>query len=147
MRNNKWIGGQGLVEFALILPILLLLVIGALDFGRAFYMKVVMENSAREGAYYMTNHTDEGKATAIVDGVSTTFALAKQATQVEAEESGFTIPLANIEVICMQGGTIDNTCPPGSTVIVTVRSDFEMVVDVLFGGPITMVNDARMFIP
>ena len=64
MRNKKWISGQGLVEFALILPILLLLVVGALDFGRAFYMKTVMENSAREGAYYMANHTDEGKATA-----------------------------------------------------------------------------------
>ncbi len=103
MRNKKWISGQGLVEFALILPILLLLVMGALDFGRAFYMKTVMENSAREGAYYMVNHTDEGKATAVVDGVSTTFAKAKQATQVEAEDSGFTIPLENIEVNCMVG--------------------------------------------
>jgi len=42
--------GQGLVEFALILPFLLLVVLGTFDMGRAVYTKTVISNAAREGA-------------------------------------------------------------------------------------------------
>ncbi len=42
--------GQSAVEFALVLPILLLLLIGVFDFGRAFYYYNAVANAAREGA-------------------------------------------------------------------------------------------------
>jgi len=42
--------GQALVELALLLPILLLLVVGSIEFGRAFYLKNRAINAAREGA-------------------------------------------------------------------------------------------------
>ena len=42
--------GQSAVEFALILPILVLILMGIFDFGRAFYAYSVVANSAREGA-------------------------------------------------------------------------------------------------
>ena len=49
------------VEFAIILPVLLLLVFGAIDFGHAWYMKHVLQNSCREGARYATRYqTDNG---------------------------------------------------------------------------------------
>ena len=44
--------GDGLVEFALVLPVLLLLLFGILDGGRAVYSYHVVANSAREGARY-----------------------------------------------------------------------------------------------
>jgi hypothetical protein len=44
--------GQGLVELALILPIALLLVAGAIDAGRLFFARVSIENAAREGAVF-----------------------------------------------------------------------------------------------
>ena len=44
--------GQTLVEFALILPVLLLLVIGMLQFGRVLSVWLIVSNSAREGARY-----------------------------------------------------------------------------------------------
>lgn len=44
LKNNK---GQSVVEFALIVPILLLLVFGIVEFGYAFYNKSVMEHAAR----------------------------------------------------------------------------------------------------
>lgn len=44
--------GDGLVEFALILPILMLLVMGILDLGRAVYAYSVVANCAREGCRY-----------------------------------------------------------------------------------------------
>jgi hypothetical protein len=42
--------GQSLVEFALILPILVLLLVGILDFGRAVYAFNTVNNAARQGA-------------------------------------------------------------------------------------------------
>jgi Flp pilus assembly protein TadG len=42
--------GQTLVEFALILPILLLLIFGAIEFGRVFHATHVITSAAREGA-------------------------------------------------------------------------------------------------
>lgn len=42
--------GQALVEFALVLPIMLLLMIGMLEFARAWNLHQVMTDAAREGA-------------------------------------------------------------------------------------------------
>ena len=44
--------GQSLVEVALILPILLILLSGLIDFGRAYYAMVALNDSAEEGAAY-----------------------------------------------------------------------------------------------
>ena len=46
-KNEK---GQGLVEFALILPILLLLLVAIVDFGWMIFVKTNLNNAAREGA-------------------------------------------------------------------------------------------------
>lgn len=44
--------GQAVVELALLLPVLLLLCMGALDFGRGLNSWVAMQNAAREGAFF-----------------------------------------------------------------------------------------------
>ena len=46
-RDNK---GQELVEYALTLPILLLLVLGIMEFGLAIFAYNTVANAAREGA-------------------------------------------------------------------------------------------------
>jgi hypothetical protein len=48
---------QGMVEFALILPLLLVLIIGLLEFGRLFFAWLVIENSTRFGIRYATAGT------------------------------------------------------------------------------------------
>jgi len=47
MRDRK---GQAVVEFALVLPIFMLLVFGAIEFGRAYYDLHLLTNAARQGA-------------------------------------------------------------------------------------------------
>ena len=42
--------GQAVVEFALILPVFVLLVFAALEFGRAYYALHLLTNASREGA-------------------------------------------------------------------------------------------------
>ncbi len=44
--------GDSLVEFALIVPVLVLIVMAVFDFGRAVYAYSVVANSAREGARF-----------------------------------------------------------------------------------------------
>ena len=44
--------GQALIEFALILPLFLLLLFGMIDFGRAYSASVTLTNAAREGARF-----------------------------------------------------------------------------------------------
>ena len=50
--------GQALVEFALALPILLMLLCGIIDFGWIYYNQITLNNAAREGARYAVIHYD-----------------------------------------------------------------------------------------
>ena len=45
-----WERGAAAVEFALLLPVLLLLVFGIIDFGRALNAQITLTQGAREGA-------------------------------------------------------------------------------------------------
>ena len=44
--------GQALIEFALILPILFLLIVNVVNFGGMFYAWIAVSNAARTGAQY-----------------------------------------------------------------------------------------------
>ncbi|MHB8375361.1 MAG: TadE/TadG family type IV pilus assembly protein [Dehalococcoidia bacterium] len=58
--HSRWRGwgaargdrGQSIVEFALTLPILLVIVLGAVDYGRVYYRNVQVAQAARNGAAY-----------------------------------------------------------------------------------------------
>jgi Flp pilus assembly protein TadG len=54
-------GGQSLVELALALPLLLLILLGLADFGRAFYYTTIISNAAREGAAYLSQNPSAGQ--------------------------------------------------------------------------------------
>ena len=48
--------GQAMVEFALVLPVLILVLVLAIDLGRAFYAWVTIHNAARAAATYAATH-------------------------------------------------------------------------------------------
>jgi len=48
-RNPSRERGTALIEFALVLPLLLVLTVAAVDFGRAFFVKNMLHQAAREG--------------------------------------------------------------------------------------------------
>lgn len=56
--------GAVAVEFALILPIFLALILGVVEYGRAFSVQVSMAEGAREAARYMAIHYKEDDALA-----------------------------------------------------------------------------------
>lgn len=56
MKSKQKQRGAVAVEMALILPVLLLLVIGIMEFGRALNVQVSLTQAAREGARYAAIH-------------------------------------------------------------------------------------------
>jgi Flp pilus assembly protein TadG len=52
-------GGQSIVEFALILPLLALLVLGAVDLTRSFYYYIILQNATREAARVLIDFPEE----------------------------------------------------------------------------------------
>ena len=50
--SNNGERGASILEFALVLPILLVLVFGVIEFGIIFYDKAMLTNAVREGARY-----------------------------------------------------------------------------------------------
>src|SRR5262245_25103904 len=62
LKNQSPEQGQSLVEFAMVLPLLLVIGLGTVEFGRAYYQYNTLTKAVREGARYMSMHaydTDE----------------------------------------------------------------------------------------
>jgi Flp pilus assembly protein TadG len=62
-RIKNWVvdqeQGQSLVEFAFILPVLLLLVLGTIDLGMGFKTYIGLTNAAREGVRWISINPDD----------------------------------------------------------------------------------------
>jgi hypothetical protein len=52
-KRRRTRSGQALIEFALILPLLFLLIVNVVNFGGFFYAWITVSNAARAGAQYM----------------------------------------------------------------------------------------------
>jgi PKD repeat protein len=123
--------GQSLVEFALILPVLLLFFAAALDLGRVFYANITLHNAAREGAFQAAVKPDLYQADQPCDQVTN-----RVVCRVQNETTGSMIAIApeDIDMTCSMAG-----CPhaQGSWVTVEVRGKFRLItplLSVVFGG-------------
>jgi Flp pilus assembly protein TadG len=139
-RAHRRTFGQALVEFALILPVFLLLVVIAIDFGRLFFSYIEISNAAREGANYgQGSPTDTVGITARVDQETNTQAQRGEgSTAVStacADSSGTTITCA----------TATGGAGPGNTITVTVRLPFTFLTPLIndfFGGGLDVTAGA-----
>ena len=85
-KKDKREDGQAMVEFALILPIFLLILCGIIDFGWLFYNQLSLNNACREGARYAVVNTAEDASTqAIINHIenSTTTVFANDGVDIE----------------------------------------------------------------
>ncbi len=51
--------GQSLVELSIVLPVLLILLLGAVDFGRLYYASVTVAGAARNAAQYASENPQD----------------------------------------------------------------------------------------
>jgi len=84
--------GQALAEFALVLPLLLLLIAGIIEFGRAWNIKQAVTDAAREGArFYVVADglTPTEKTTLVTEKVEERLALASiETSDITLSEAG-----------------------------------------------------------
>ena len=126
---------QALVEYALMLPLLLLLVLGVMDFGRMFYTKMILTNAAREGANYLAYFPEDAD-----NGYVDTFA----AIYDEANSS-------NVEVINTDVA-YSGCCTRGLPVEVTITKIMDLIFDNvlqsfgLLGGPVQLTSTVKMMV-
>ena len=97
--------GQAMVEFALILPIFLLILCGIIDFGWLFYNQLSLNNACREGARYAVVNTAEDASTqAIINHIenTTTTVFANDGVDIKIEYSSPADPTAGDITVSME---------------------------------------------
>ncbi|MGO9178054.1 MAG: TadE/TadG family type IV pilus assembly protein [Candidatus Limnocylindrales bacterium] len=128
--------GQALVEFALVLPVFLLLLGGMIDFGFGFYSYMTVINGARAGARAATlNATDTSSAIeAAVNAEVVALNSSLVTTSIQCEASGSTTWAA-----C---GTSNDAS--GNTIEVTVSYTYHNIWPLPFAPTIPMSSTVQM---
>ena len=57
LRRGRGQEGSAAVEFAIILPLLMFLILGGMDLGHMYYIEHLITNASREGARYGRKYT------------------------------------------------------------------------------------------
>jgi hypothetical protein len=124
--------GQSLVEFAITLPLMLLIVMGTIDLGRAYFATINLASAVKEGAFFgarnpgcPTNDTTGCIAPRTVEG------------RVDRELDGVT--LSDLTVRCFEPGTTDlsgpgmsmTDCEDGDMYYVSATSPFALITPVI----------------
>ncbi|MEL7625504.1 MAG: TadE family protein [Anaerolineaceae bacterium] len=133
---------QALTEFALVLPILLILVLGAMDLGRLFYYKIVLTNAAREGANYLSRNPEVMTCYSGVCYYENTW----EAIETEGQSSGVTISVDEVD------WEYTNCCNVGEFVAISIEKEVDLIFDGflrtmhIIYGPITVSASVRMVV-
>lgn len=64
--------GQTLVEMALVLPILILILMGMVEFGRILNSYLIITNASREGARYASVHSTDSQIQVAINNLTST---------------------------------------------------------------------------
>lgn len=130
--------GQALAEFALVLPVVLLLIFGLIDLGRAVFLANSVTNAAREGARFAIVHQDTDQIVERVESMVFTG---------EVTNAGDPDLVTYFRI--NPDGTLGEACTPisvGCIAVVDVKSQWTaitpLVGDVV--GPITVEGRSEL---
>jgi hypothetical protein len=134
--------GGVLAEFAVVIPVALLLLLGAIDFGRVWTLATASAHAAHAGAQYGSQNAQlaadlDGIRNVVINDLSTSAMLAAS----DADEDGLGIddfvitPERYCE--CSDGSSIacDNKCGGGTSPMVFVRVRIDTTFETLFNYP------------
>ena len=122
MRRKSNDRGAAAVEFALIVPVLLLLVFGIIEFSRLYNEQISLTNAARSAARVMAIGNNQGDAvTAAI----------------------YASPALNPELTSGQVLFSPGACATGETMTVTIDYDTELLTG-WFGTSMTLTGEGAM---
>ena len=148
--------GQALVEFAIILPILVLLVAGVVELGRGYTFAMATSNAARDGARYVAGKTSTTNGPGLANmcslvkadlaAITSNVVCPTQVNHAPPFVAGvdYTTPVAGQAVVAVYCGTSVNCTGSGtalSQVDVNVYFGFSDLN--LLGGGITISGSSR----
>jgi Flp pilus assembly protein TadG len=119
MRANE--RGAAAVEFAILLPLLLMLVLGTIEFGRAYNAQITLTNAARDGVRVMAIANDPAGA--------------KTAARNAAASVSATIPNSDVTLST-------NNCSTGNQVTLTIQYNLSTLTGI--AGPFPMTGKGVM---
>jgi Flp pilus assembly protein TadG len=114
------------VEFAIIAPLLVLLALGIVEFGRAFQVEGTLSAAAREGVRVMALQNNQSTARSTAEAVASSLRPALQ-------DSNITFSPASCPAVYTPGATV--------TMTITYREPF---MTGLFGAGVTMTAKGVM---
>jgi Flp pilus assembly protein TadG len=124
-------GGQALVEFALIFPVVGLLLLGVFDFGRLYADQVAVTSAAREGArdamHAPDNTNDAGVRAVVVQALNGAVTLANNPPT--SADIAITAPADRIAT---------------GQIVVTVNYTHDLLVGLMPSSTLNMVASATM---
>lgn len=116
--------GAAAVEFALVVPVLLILVLGIVEFGRAYNIQTTLSSAAREGVRVMALQSSPSEA--------------KTATRNAAAPA---VVLADAQIAVSPSSCLVTGAPTSATVTVTYPMPF---ITNFFGPTITLTGKGVM---
>ena len=134
-RSAERARGQSLVEFALTLPIFLLVVFGLIDLGRAVYVNNSLAEAARDGARYgsvQARTWNESRRDSVEDWIL---------GRLDA------VPDATATVACAESRA-DYGCTVEDILTVTVTSNVEMITPIIgqIIGPLSLEGRSQAIV-
>jgi len=130
--------GQALAEFALVIPLFLLLVSGIIDFGLGLNASITVTNAAREAARLGVVKPYSDQITARASAMAVGLNPANLTVSATCVRSGGSCTLGT--------GATAGTAASGDTVSVTVSYGYKMIWPLAFGNVInlTQTSDFRI---
>jgi Flp pilus assembly protein TadG len=133
IRRSGRTRGQALVEFALVFPILMLMLLGLFDLGRAVFTYNTITNAAREGARLAIVNQDEAKIAQRARALAPTADGASNPVTIFFSDSG--------------SATDADDCSPlttGCNVTVRYQASFTAITPIIgqLVGPLTMTAES-----
>jgi len=119
------------IEFALVLPFLVLLLMGAYDFGRGFTEKLRLNSAARAGTQYALAHYNAATAD-LYPGV-------QQSAWDDADDVNQILQvIPNIYPLCLDGSDpINDKCPNNEVPLRYIEVDVSGPFEFMFDYPMT----------
>ena len=110
--------GQSLVEFALILPVLVILVLGIVDFGMGLRSYISLTNATREGARFAAVGNQAGAYPIDCNGTTNTSVVGRVCVALEG------LKLSNVQNVTV---SYPNGQMPGESVVVAANFHYQYI--------------------
>jgi Flp pilus assembly protein TadG len=135
-RRRRRSTGQALAEFALILPVLAVAIIGTVDFARSYSTYMALVGGVREGALYLAQY---GNRDDVYSEATYQARISGELAAAGASTGALTITAAGCTTLNSPTPTSWHSCPSGApTRFVRARASYQLTMITPLVGPLTV---------